>query len=394
MNIHEYQAKEILNSYGVNVPSGKVARTPEEAEQIARELGCERFVVKAQIHTGGRGKGGGIKLANNPGEVHKAAEDIIGMRLVTHQTTKDGKLVRAVLIEEASDIEKELYLSVIVDRENSQIAMIASESGGMDIEEVASKQPEKILKEYTDSTIGLLPFQARKLASKLHIPKQLVNETVKNMLGLYSLFIACDCSLAEINPLAITADGNVVAIDAKLNFDENALFRHEEITKLRDAEEEDARELEASKHGLSWVSLDGNIGCMVNGAGLAMATMDLIKLHGGEPANFLDVGGSASVEQITQALKLILADEKVKAILVNIFGGIMKCDVIAEGIIQAAKEVKLAVPLVVRLEGTNVEIGRQLLAESQLNIISADGLEDAAKKSVEAANTIIMKNDY
>ena len=386
MNIHEYQAKELLKSYGVKIPLGKVARTPEAAERIARQLACERFVVKAQVHAGGRGKGGGIKLANTPEEVRKAAEDIIGMRLVTHQTTKDGKLVRAVLIEEASNIEKELYLGAIVDREIAQIVMIVSESGGMDIEEVASTHPEKILKESINLTVGLLPFQARKLTYKLNVPKQLVNEMVKNMAGLYSLVIACDCSLAEINPLAITADGNVVAIDAKLNFDDNALFRHEAIAELQDTEEEDARELEASKHGLSWVSLDGNIGCMVNGAGLAMATMDLIKLHGGEPANFLDVGGGASVEQITQALKLILADEKVKAILVNIFGGIMKCDVIAEGIIKAAREVKLSVPLVARLEGTNVAIGRRLLAESQLNIILADGLENAARKAVEAAN--------
>ncbi len=384
MNIHEYQAKEILKTYGVSVPPGGVARTPEEAERIAKELACERFIVKAQIHAGGRGKADGIKLANNPKEVQKAAEGIIGMRLVTHQTGKDGKLVRTVLVEEASNIEKELYLGVIVDRAISQIVMIASESGGMDIEEIAAEQPEKIWRESIDLTIGLAPFQARKLAYKLNVPKQLVNETVKNMTGLYNAFVACDCSLAEINPLAITADGKVVAIDAKMNFDDNALFRHEAIAELRDADEEDVRELEASSYGLSWVSLDGNIGCMVNGAGLAMATMDLIKLHKGEPANFLDVGGSASAEQITQAFKLILSDKKVRTILVNIFGGIMKCDVIAEGIIKAAREVKLSVPLVVRLEGTNVELGKRLLAESKLNVISADGLEDAARKAVMA----------
>ena len=384
MNIHEYQAKEILKTYGVSVPLGKVARTPEEAERIAKELACERFIVKAQIHAGGRGKAGGIKLANNPKKVQKAAEGIIGMRLVTHQTGKDGKLVRTVLVEEASNIEKELYLGVIVDRAISQIVMIASESGGMDIEEIAAEQPEKILRESIDLTIGLAPFQARKLAYKLNVPKQLINETVKNMTGLYNAFVACDCSLAEINPFAITADGKVVAIDAKLNFDDNALFRHEVIAELRDAEEQDVRELEASGYGLSWVSLDGNIGCMVNGAGLAMATMDLIKLHEGEPANFLDVGGSASAEQITQAFKLILSDKKVRTILVNIFGGIMKCDVIAEGIIKAAREVKLSVPLVVRLEGTNVDLGKRLLAESKLNVISADGLEDAARKAVMA----------
>ena len=384
MNIHEYQAKEILKNYGISVPPGGVARTPEEAEQIARKLECERFVVKAQIHAGGRGKAGGIKLANNPEEVREVTKEIIGMRLVTHQTGKDGKLVRAVLIEEASNIEKELYLGIIVDRAISQIVMIASESGGMEIEEIAAEQPEKILRESIDLTIGLASFQARKLAYNLNVPKQLVNETVKNMMGLYDAFVACDCSLAEINPFAITADGNVVAIDAKMNFDDNALFKHEAIAKLRDADEEDVRELEASGYGLSWVSLDGNIGCMVNGAGLAMATMDLIKLHKGKPANFLDVGGSASAEQITQALKLILSDKKVRAILVNIFGGIMKCDVIAEGIIKAAGEVKFSVPLVVRLEGTNVELGKRLLAESKLNVISADGLEEAARKAVMA----------
>jgi len=383
MNIHEYQAKEILQAHSVDVPAGKMADTPEEAEQIASELGCARFVVKAQIHAGGRGKGGGIKLAQNSAEVRKHTEQMIGMQLVTHQTGPEGKLVQKVLIEEAADIKREMYLGIVVDRSSSRPVIMASEEGGMDIEEVAASHPEKILKGMIDVTVGLMPFQTRRLAYGLKIPNPLVNQASQFMLKLYNTFSDCNCSLAEINPLVITADDRIIALDAKLSFDDNALFKHQEIAALLDEDEENERELEASKYGLSYVSLDGNIGCMVNGAGLAMATMDLIKLHGGESANFLDVGGGASTEQVTQAFKIILADEKVKAILVNIFGGIMRCDVIAEGIIVAVKEVGITVPLVVRLEGTNVDIGKKLLTESSLNIISVDGLENAAKRVVE-----------
>ena len=388
MNVHEYQAKEILKAHGVNVPRGEVASTPDEAEAIARKLSCPMYVVKAQIHAGGRGKGGGVKLADSPEEVREHAKAILGMQLVTHQTGPEGKLVRKVLVAEANEIEKELYLSVVGDRASSRVVMMGSEEGGVDIEEVAANRPEKILKETIDPAIGLSPFQARKLAYGLNIPKDLIGKATTLMTALYNTFIDCDCSLAEINPLAITrtADGqDIVALDAKLNFDDNALWRHEDIEAMRDPHEEDARELEAGKSGLSYISLDGNIGCMVNGAGLAMATMDLIKLHGGEPANFLDVGGGATAEAVTHAFRLILADEKVKAVLVNIFGGIMQCDVIANGIIEAVKQIDLKVPLVVRLEGTNVEFGKQILADSDLNLIAADGLAEAAQKAVFAA---------
>jgi succinyl-CoA synthetase beta subunit len=388
MNVHEYQAKEILKAHGVNVPRGEVASTPDEAETIARKLSCPMYVVKAQIHAGGRGKGGGVKLADSPEEVREHAKAILGMQLVTHQTGPEGKLVRKVLVAEANEIEKELYLSVVGDRASSRVVMMGSEEGGVDIEEVAANRPEKILKETIDPAIGLSPFQARKLAYGLNIPKDLIGKATTLMTALYNTFIDCDCSLAEINPLAITrtADGqDIVALDAKLNFDDNALWRHEDIEAMRDPHEEDARELEAGKSGLSYISLDGNIGCMVNGAGLAMATMDLIKLHGGEPANFLDVGGGATAEAVTHAFRLILADEKVKAVLVNIFGGIMQCDVIANGIIEAVKQIDLKVPLVVRLEGTNVEFGKQILADSDLNLIAADGLAEAAQKAVFAA---------
>ena len=390
MNVHEYQAKEILKAHGVSVPKGEVASTPNEAEEISRNLDCSAYVVKAQIHAGGRGKGGGIKLANSPEEVKEYAQVILGMQLVTPQTGAEGKLVRNVLIAEANEIQKELYLSMVVDRASSRIVMMGSEEGGVDIEEVAATYPEKIIRETIDPAIGLQPFQARKMAYRLNIPPNLVNQTAKLMLGLYDTFVDCDCSLAEINPLAITKndDGlDIVALDAKLNFDDNALERHEDIHGMRDPHEEDARELEAKESGLSYITLDGNIGCMVNGAGLAMATMDLIKLHGGEPANFLDVGGNASTESVAHAFRLILADEKVKAVLVNIFGGIMKCDVIANGIIEAVKQVDLKIPLVVRLEGTNVELGKQLLADSGLNLIAADGLAEAAQKAVAAVTS-------
>lgn len=387
MNVHEYQAKQILQAHGVNVQRGEVVSTPDEAEAIARKLDCPLYIVKAQIHAGGRGKGGGVKLAKTPEEVKELADTILGMQLVTPQTGPEGKLVRKVLIAEASDIERELYLGMVIDRTDSRLVIMGSEEGGVDIEEVAATRPEKILKQTIDPAIGLPSFQARQLAYDLNIPRELVNKAADLMIGLYDAFVACDCSLAEINPLAITKTGDgqdIVALDAKLNFDDNALWEHEEISAMRDPHEEDARELEAGKSGLSYISLDGNIGCMVNGAGLAMATMDLIQLHGGEPANFLDVGGGATTETVTQAFRLILADEKVTAVLVNIFGGIMQCDVIATGIIEAVKQVDLTVPLVVRLEGTNVELGKQLLADSGLNLIAADGLSEAAQKAVQA----------
>ena len=389
MNVHEYQAKEILKAHGVHVPRGEVASTPDEAEAITRDLRCPMYVVKAQVHAGGRGKGGGIKLAQTPEEVRKHAEAILGMQLVTHQTRPEGKRVRKVLIAEANEIEKELYLGMVVDRASSRITVMVSKEGGVDIEEVAANRPERILKETINPEIGFPPFQARRLAYGLNIPKELIAKATVLMIALYDTFTDCDCSLAEINPLAITKTNggqDIVALDAKLSFDDNALWRHENVEAMRDPYEEDTRELEAGGSGLTYISLDGNIGCMVNGAGLAMATMDLIKLHGGEPANFLDVGGGATTETVAHAFRLILADEKVKAVLVNIFGGIMQCDVIANGIVEAVKQMDLKVPLVVRLEGTNLELGKQLLADSGLNLIAADELSDAAQRAVEAAN--------
>ena len=388
MNIHEYQAREILKAHGVNVPNGDVASTSVEAEAIARKLDCSTYIVKAQIHAGGRGKGGGVKLAKSPEEVKAHADAILGMHLVTHQTGPQGKLVRKVLVAEASEIVDEFYLGMVLDRTTSRIVLMGSDEGGVNIEEVASARPEKIFKEMIDPTVGLRPFQARRLAYNLAILKDLVPKAGSLMSALYTTFIHNDCSLVEINPLAITKTDNgqdIVALDAKLNFDDNALWRQPDIESMRDPNEEDARELEASESGLSYISLDGNIGCMVNGAGLAMATMDLIKLHGGDPANFLDVGGSATTDTVAHAFRLILADKKVKAVLVNIFGGIMKCDVIANGIIEAVKQEALEVPLIVRLEGTNVEIGKQLLTDSGLNLIAADGLAEAAHKAVVAA---------
>ena len=389
MNIHEYQAIEILRAHGVNVPNADVASTSVEAEAIARKLDCSTYVVKAQIHAGGRGKGGGVKLAKSPEEVRTHADAILGMQLVTHQTGPQGKLVSKVLVAEASEIVDEFYLGMVLDRAASRIVLMGSDEGGINIEEVASTRPEKIFKEMIDPTVGLRPFQARRLAYNLAIPEDLVPKAASLMSALYTTFIDCDCSLVEINPLAITkTDGeqDIAALDAKLNFDDNALWRQPDIESMRDPSEEDARELEASESGLSYISLDGDIGCMVNGAGLAMATMDLIKLHGGEPANFLDVGGGATTETVAHAFRLILADKKVKAVLVNIFGGIMKCDVIANGIIEAVKQEALEVPLVVRLEGTNVEIGKELLTNSGLNLITADGLAEAARKAVAAVN--------
>jgi len=384
MNIHEYQAKAVLSRYGVNVPKGKVADTPAQAEVIAEEFGTP-VVIKAQIHAGGRGKGGGVKLAQNSAEARKFAHEIIGMTLVTHQTGPLGKKVKRVLVEQAGKIKRELYLGMVIDRGMSRVVMMASTEGGMEIETVAAKTPEKILKEWVDPAVGLMPFQARKLAFGLGIPGELTGKAVKFMTGLYKAFVDTDCSLAEINPLVLTEDGDIVALDAKMNFDGNGLFRHKDIEAMRDLDEEDPTETEASRFGLSYISLDGDIGCMVNGAGLAMATMDMIKHCGGSPANFLDVGGGASAEQVTNAFRLILSDAKVKAILVNIFGGIMRCDIIAEGVVAAAKTLGLSVPLVVRLEGTNVEKGKEILAAAKLNIIPAADMGDAAKKVVQAA---------
>jgi len=385
VNIHEYQAKELLLKYGVAVPMGKVALHEDEAEQIAKNLSVEKFIVKAQIHAGGRGKGGGVKLANVLEDVKRLASEILGMTLVTHQTGPEGKLVSKVLVEEASNIATELYLGMVIDRATENIVIMASQEGGMEIEEVARTNPEKILKQYIDPTVGLLPFQCRKIAYFLGLKGKTVNKAVKLILGLYNAFIDNDCSLLEINPLIITNDGDVLALDAKMNFDDNALFRHPDIEKMHDPAQEDPTELEAKKWGISFVKLEGNIGCLVNGAGLAMSTMDIIKHHGAEPANFLDVGGGATAEQVLQALKMILSDPNVKAIFINIFGGIMKCDTIAEGVISAAKEVGIEVPLIVRLEGTNVELGRKLLLESGLNIITGGDMREAAAKAVEAA---------
>jgi succinyl-CoA synthetase beta subunit len=385
VNIHEYQAKELLLKYGVAVPMGKVATHEDEAEQIAKNLSVEKFIVKAQIHAGGRGKGGGVKLANVLEDVKRLASEILGMTLVTHQTGPEGKLVSKVLVEEASNIATELYLGMVIDRATENIVIMASQEGGMEIEEVARTNPEKILKQYIDPTVGLLPFQCRKIAYFLGLKGKTVNKAVKLILGLYNAFIDNDCSLLEINPLIITNDGDVLALDAKMNFDDNALFRHPDIEKMHDPAEEDPTELEAKKWGISFVKLEGNIGCLVNGAGLAMSTMDIIKHHGAEPANFLDVGGGATAGQVLQALKMILSDPNVKAIFINIFGGIMKCDTIAEGVISAAKEVGIEVPLIVRLEGTNVELGRKLLSESGLNIITGGDMREAAAKAVEAA---------
>lgn len=382
MNIHEYQGKEILRKYGVSVPNGKVAFTVEEAVEAAKELGTEVCVVKAQIHAGGRGKAGGVKVAKNLDEVRTYAGEILGKTLITHQTGPEGKEVKRLLIEEGCDIQKEYYVGLVLDRATSRVVLMASEEGGTEIEEVAAKTPEKIFKEEIDPVIGLMPYQARRIAFHINIPHKLVNQAVKFMMGLYNAYIDKDCSIAEINPLVVTGDGKVMALDAKLNFDSNALYRQKDVVEYRDLEEEDPKEIEASKYDLSYISLDGNIGCMVNGAGLAMSTMDIIKYYGGEPANFLDVGGGATAEKVTEAFKIILSDPNVKGIFVNIFGGIMKCDVIADGVVEAAKQVGLQVPLVVRLEGTNVDLGKKILNESGLNIVAAESMADGAQKIV------------
>src|SRR5437870_9019591 len=392
MNIHEYQAKELLQKFDVATTRGKVASTLDEAEQIAREFGDVDFVVKAQIHAGGRGKGtfksgfkGGVHVRKTPAEVCKVAAEMLGQILVTHQTGPAGRVVNRVLVAESADIAREIYFAVLLDRAIAAPLIVASTEGGVEIETVAAKSPEKIVRENIDPLAGLQPFQTRKLAKQLGLESSQLKSASKLIEGLYRTFIAFDCSMVEVNPLVVTAEGEVLALDAKFNFDDNALYRHPDIAAMRDIAEEDPREVEASKHGLSYIGLDGNIACLVNGAGLAMATMDIIKFYGGEPANFLDVGGGATEEQVTEAFKILISDKNVKAILVNIFGGIMKCDVIAQGIINAAKTVKLSVPVVVRLEGTNVEKGKQLLKESGVELITADDLSDAAQKAVAAA---------
>ena len=384
MNVHEYQGKEILRKYGVATPRGVPCFSVADADAAARELKGKVWVVKAQIHAGGRGKGGGVKVAKSLDEVHQFASTILGMTLVTHQTGPEGRIVKRLLVEEGADIKKELYVGMVVDRASQRVTLMASSEGGMEIEEVAAHSPEKIHKVAINPATGLTDAQADDIARKIGVPAGSVAEARKLMHGLYKAFVECDASLAEINPLILTGDGKVLALDAKLNFDSNALFRHPEIVAMRDLDEEDPAEIEASKFDLSYISLNGNIGCLVNGAGLAMATMDTIKLFGAEPANFLDVGGGATTEKVTEAFKLMLKNSAVKGILVNIFGGIMRCDTIAEGVIAAAKEVKLSVPLVVRMKGTNEDLGKQLLKASGLPIISADNMAEAAQKIVAA----------
>jgi succinyl-CoA synthetase beta subunit len=392
MNIHEYQAKKLLQRFDVATTRGQVASTLDEAEQIARELGDVNVVVKAQIHAGGRGKGafkngfkGGVHIRKTPQEVREVAAKMLGQILVTHQTGPTGRVVNKVLVAESAEIAREIYFAVLLDRATAAPLIIASSEGGVDIETVAAKSPEKIIREPIDPLAGLQPFQTRKVAKQLGFESSQLKSAAKLFEGLYRTFVAFDCSMVEVNPLVITTKGDVLALDAKFTFDDNALYRHPEIAALRDVAEEDPREVEALKRGLNYIGLDGNIACLVNGAGLAMATMDIIKFYGGEPANFLDVGGGATEEQVTEAFKILIADKKVKAILVNIFGGIMKCDVIAQGIINAAKTVNLSVPLVIRLEGTNVERGKKLLKESGVELIAADDLADAAQKAVAAA---------
>ena len=383
MNIHEYQGKEIFRSMGVAVPEGRVAFTAEEAVEKAKELNSDVYVVKAQIHAGGRGKAGGVKIAKSLSEVETYANELLGKQLVTHQTGPEGKEVKRLYIEEGCDIQKEYYVGFVIDRATDKVTLMASEEGGTEIEEVAAQTPEKIFKETIDPVVGLSPYQARRIAFNINIPKESVGKATKFLLALYNVFIEKDCSIVEINPLVTTEDGKVLALDAKLNFDDNALFRHKDILELRDLEEEDPKEIEASKYDLSYIALDGDIGCMVNGAGLAMATMDTINHFGGNPANFLDVGGGATKEKVTEAFKIILGDDNVKGIFVNIFGGIMKCDVIAEGIVAAVKEVELTLPLVVRLEGTNVERGKAILNESGLAIEPAATMAEGAQKIVK-----------
>jgi succinyl-CoA synthetase beta subunit len=385
VKIHEYQAKQILARHGVATPRGEVATTPAEAGAIARRLGTPVVVVKAQIHAGGRGKGGGVKIARSPDEAERLAREILGMQLVTYQTGPQGQKVGRVLVEEGLQMNKELYLGLVIDRSAGCPVMMASSEGGVEIEKVAAETPHLIKKAYIDPATGMIPFQARQLAFGIGLDPALVNKAARLMLGIYDAFVATDASLVEINPLVTTADGNVLALDAKMNFDDNALARHPDIRDLRDLAEEDPLEIEASRHSLNYIRLDGNIGCMVNGAGLAMSTMDIIKLAGGEPANFLDVGGGANAEQIRNAFKILMSDANVRAVLINIFGGILRCDVLAEGVIAAVKDLHVEVPIVVRMEGTNVERGKQLLHESGLKFTTADAMGDAAAKVVALA---------
>jgi succinyl-CoA synthetase beta subunit len=385
MKIHEYQGKELLGKYGVPVPRGIVARSPEEAYQAAKELGTEVVVVKAQIHAGGRGKGGGVKLARSADEAQDIARQMLGMKLKTHQTGPEGQEVRTLLVEEGLPIDKEFYLGVVLDRQTGRPVFMASSAGGMDIEEVAATEPEKILKETIDPAVGFRPYQARKLAFGLGLPSELISQAAKFMQSLYSAYEQMDASLLEINPFLLTKDKRLIALDAKVNFDDNALFRHQDFPALRDLNEEEPLEIEASKFDLNYIKLDGNIACMVNGAGLAMATMDIIKLAGGEPANFLDVGGGASQQRVEAAFRILLADPNVRAVLINIFGGIVRTDMVARGVIEAVKAIGVSVPVVVRLEGTNVEEGRRLIAESGMNFTVASGMKDAAEKVVALA---------
>jgi succinyl-CoA synthetase beta subunit len=385
VKIHEYQGKELLKKFGVPVPRGLVARTPEEAYAAAKELGTDVVVVKAQIHAGGRGKGGGVKLARSPEEARDIASQMLGMKLVTHQTGPEGREVRVLLIEEGLPIDKEFYLGLVLDRASGRLVFMASAAGGMDIEEVAAETPEQIFKETIDPTVGFRGFQARKLAFALGLPAELVGQAVKFMQTLYQATEQMDASLVEINPFLLTKDNRLIALDAKINFDDNAMFRHKEFVELRDLNEEEPLEIEASKFDLNYIKLDGNIACMVNGAGLAMATMDIIKLAGGEPANFLDVGGGASQERVEAAFRILLADEHVKAVLINIFGGIVRCDMVARGVVGAAKNLGVKVPVVVRLEGTNVEEGQRVIRESDLGFTVANGMKDAADKVVALA---------
>jgi succinyl-CoA synthetase beta subunit len=388
MNIHEYQAKSLLRNHGVPVPQGGMAFDSQEAKEIAQTLGGPLWVVKAQIHAGGRGKGGGVKLAKSPEEVGRLADEILGMTLITHQTGPEGRLVKKVYVEEGCSIEREFYLSLLIDRASSRLTFLASTEGGMEIEEVAKTHPEKIIRASIDPAAGFHPFHGRKLAYGLGLKGDQVKEFIRLAKGVYEAFVDLDASLIEINPLVLTTDGKILALDGKMSFDDNALFRHSEIENLRDLDEEDPMEHRAALNELSYIKLEGNIGCMVNGAGLAMATMDIIKLYGGAPANFLDVGGGAPRERVTEAFKIILSDPHVKGVLVNIFGGIMRCDIIAEGIVAAVKETQLHVPLVVRLEGTNVALGKEIFAKSDLPIISLDDLSQAAQRIVQAVKEV------
>jgi succinyl-CoA synthetase beta subunit len=385
MKIHEYQGKELLKKYGVAVPRGIVARSPEEAYHAAKELGTDVVVVKAQIHAGGRGKGGGVKLAKSAEEARGIASQMLGMNLVTHQTGPEGREVRVLLIEEGLPIDKEFYLGIVLDRATGRPVFMASPAGGMDIEEVAASTPEKIFKEIVDPAVGFRPFQARKLAFDLGIPAELINQAAKFMQALYTAYEQTDASMVEINPFLLTKDNRLIALDAKIAFDDNALYRHQDFLDLRDLNEEEPLEIEASKFDLNYIKLDGNIACMVNGAGLAMATMDIIKLAGGEPANFLDVGGGASQARVEAAFRILLADANVKAVLINIFGGIVRCDMVARGVVDAANNLGVKVPVVVRLEGTNVEEGQRVISESGLNFTVANGMKDAAEKVVSLA---------